>query len=167
MPSVERRPTFHLERLAGIVCAYEDRMVEGRIVAPPSLPRVVAPRPRAATEHVPTHDGRAGSAEDVLGEGRARADFAAFLAVALAERSERNQPIVELLTADSERMLRALVGTGDVAVKRHGDVQLERAHRNPPRGAERFRPFKRGALPAESSSRGAKRQEGREGFQNS
>jgi hypothetical protein len=44
-------------------------------------------------------------------------DLAAFLTVALAERFERHQPIVELLTADSERVLRALVGTGDVAVE--------------------------------------------------
>src|SRR4029453_6938563 len=90
------------------------------------------PRPRAAAEHVPAHDGRAGAGEDVLGEGCARVDLAAFLAVALAEPFSRYQQIVELLTADSERVLRALVGTGDVAVERHGDVQLELAHRNPP-----------------------------------
>src|SRR4029450_8122765 len=102
------------------------------IIAPPALPRVVVPRPRAAAEHVSAHDGRAGAAEDVLGEGGARVDLSAFLAVALAERSERDEPTVELLTTDAERMLRALVGTGDVAVERHGDVQLELAHRNPP-----------------------------------
>src|SRR5947199_8769009 len=101
----------------------EDGMVEGRIVSPPALPRFV-PGSRAAAEHVPAHDGRAGAAEDLLGKRRARVDLAAFLAVALAERFERYQPLVELLTADSERMLQALVGTGDIAVQRHGDVQL-------------------------------------------
>jgi uncharacterized protein YciI len=35
---------------------------------------------------------------------RARVDLAAFLAVALAERFERDQPLVELLTADCERV---------------------------------------------------------------
>jgi hypothetical protein len=67
----------------------EDGMVEGRIVSPPALPRLV-PRSRAAAKHVPAHDGRAGAAEDVLGERRARVDLAAFLAVALAERLERD-----------------------------------------------------------------------------
>src|SRR5262245_3443738 len=99
----------------------EDGMVVGRIVPPPALPRFV-PRSQAAAEHVPAHDGRAGAAEDVLGDRRARVDLAAFLAVALAERSDGDQPIVELLTADSERMLRALGGTCDVALERHGDV---------------------------------------------
>jgi hypothetical protein len=56
-------------------------MVEGRIVSPPALPRFV-PRSRAAAEHVPAHDGRAGAAEDLFGERRARVDLAAFLAVA-------------------------------------------------------------------------------------
>src|SRR3954452_13779340 len=106
----------------------EDRMVERRIVSPPALPRLV-PRPRTAAEHVPAHDGRAGAAEDVLRERRARIELAAFLAVALAERLERDQPAVELLTADAERMLRRLVGPGDEAVDRHRDVQLQLAHR--------------------------------------
>src|SRR5215211_9062724 len=95
----------------------EDGMVEGRIVSPPALPRLV-PRSRAAAEHVPPHDGRAGAAEDVLGERGARVDLAAFLAVALAERLERDQPVVEVLTADPERMLWRLVRAGDEAVDR-------------------------------------------------
>src|SRR5438034_6742463 len=107
----------------------EDGMVEGRIVSPPALPRLV-PGSRAAAEHVPAHDGRAGAAEDVLGERRARVDLAAFLAVALAERLERDQPVVELLTADPERMLWRLVRAGDEAVDRHRDVQLQLAHRS-------------------------------------
>src|SRR5438477_526859 len=119
---VERRPTIHLERLAGMVCEDEDRMVERRIVAPPALPRIVLPRPGTAAEHVPAHDRRARAAEDVLGEQCARVDLAAFSAVALAERLERHQPLVELLTANPERMLQALVGTGDIAIERHGDV---------------------------------------------
>src|SRR5207247_2585287 len=95
-----------------------------------ALPRLV-PRSRAAAEHVPAHDGRASAAEDVLGERRARVDLAALLAVALAERLELDQPVVELLTADPERMLWRLVRAGDEAVDRHRDVQLQLAHRSP------------------------------------
>src|SRR5207245_7412532 len=126
---VERRSALHLQRLARMVSEDEDGMVEGRIVSPPALPRLV-PRSRAAAEHVPAHDGRAGAAEDVLGERCARVDLAAFLAVTLAERLERDQPIVELLTADPERMLWRLVRAGDEAVDRHRDVQLQLAHRS-------------------------------------
>src|SRR5262249_16086599 len=95
----------------------------------PALPRLL-PRSRAAAEHVPAHDGRAGAAEDVLGERRARVDLAAFLAVALAERLERHQPVVELLTTAPERMFRRLVWALDEAVARHRDVQLQLAHRS-------------------------------------
>src|SRR5438034_4383441 len=126
---VECRSALHLQRLARMASEDEDGMVEGRIVSPPALPRLV-PRSRAAAEHVPAHDGRAGAAEDVLGERRARVDLAAFLAVALAERLERDQPVVELLTADPERMLWRLVRAGDEAVDRHRDVQLQLAHRS-------------------------------------
>src|SRR5207247_10497172 len=108
---VERRSALHLQRLARMASEDEDGMVEGRIVSPPALPRLV-PRSRTAAEHVPAHDGRPGAAEDVLGEPRARVDLAAFLAVALAERLERDQPVVELLTAAPERMLWRLVRAG-------------------------------------------------------
>jgi hypothetical protein len=37
--------------------------------------------------------------------------------VALAERLQRNRPVVQLLAADAERILLALVGAGDVAVE--------------------------------------------------
>src|SRR5919202_7134394 len=107
----------------------EHGMVEGRIVSPPALPRLV-PRSRAAAEHVPAHDRRAGATEDLLRERRARVDLAAFLAVALAERLERDQPVVEFLTADPERMLWRLVRACDEAVDRHRDVQLQLAHRS-------------------------------------
>src|SRR4029450_21166 len=63
-------------------------------------------------------------------ERRARVDLAAFPAVALAEGLERDQPVVEFLTADPERMLWRLVRAGDEAVDRHRDVQLQLAHRS-------------------------------------
>jgi hypothetical protein len=106
----------------------EDRMVEGGILSPPAFPRLV-PRSGAAAEHVPPHDGPAGAAEDVLGERRARVDLAAFRSVALTERLETDKPGVQLLTADPKRMFWRLLRAGDEAVDRHGDVQLQLAHR--------------------------------------
>src|SRR6188768_2540549 len=123
------RSALHLEWLARMVSEDEDGIVVRRIVSPPALPRLV-PRARAAAEHVPSHDGGAGAGEDVLGERRALVDLPAFLAMALAERLERDQPLVELLTAYAERLLRRLVPAGDKAVDRHRDVQLQLAHRS-------------------------------------
>src|SRR5512132_33664 len=120
---------LHLQRLARVVGENEDRVVEGRVVSPPALPGVVAPRSRPATEHVSAHDGRAHVAENLLGDRRARVDLAAFLTVALAECPERNHPLVKLLSSDPEWILLALLGTGDVAVERYRDVHLELAHR--------------------------------------
>src|SRR5205807_1382054 len=62
---VERRSALHLQRLARMASEDEDGMVEGRIVSPPALPRLV-PRSRAAAEHVPAHDGRAGARATTL-----------------------------------------------------------------------------------------------------
>src|SRR5205823_3929523 len=42
-------------------------------------------------------------------------------------RFERDQPVVELLTADPERMLWRLVRAGDEPIDRHRDVQLQLA----------------------------------------
>src|SRR5207247_7695057 len=47
-----------------------------------------------------------------------------------AERLERDQPVVQLLASDPERMLWLLVRAGDEAVDRHRDVQLQLAHRS-------------------------------------
>src|SRR3954471_8503965 len=99
-------------------------MVEGRIVSPPALPRLV-PRSRAAAEHVPAHDGRAGTAQDVLGERRARVDLPASLAVALPTRLGGGEPLVELLTTETQRMLRRLLWAGHKTVDRHRDAQLQ------------------------------------------
>src|SRR5947199_10648113 len=96
-----RRSAMDLQGLAWMASEDEDGMVEGRIVSPPALPRLI-PRSRAAAEHVPAHDGRAGAAEDVLGERRARVDLAAFLAVALAARLERDYPVLGLIPTDPE-----------------------------------------------------------------
>jgi hypothetical protein len=112
-----------------VVGENEHRAVVGRVVSPPALPGVVAPGARPAAEHVPAHDDRADVAEDPLGDRRARVDLPAFLSMALAERLERHHPLVKLLPSDPEPVLLALVGTGDVAVERHRNAQLELAHR--------------------------------------
>ena len=63
---VEGRPALHLERLALMVGEDEDRDVEGRLLAPPPLPGVLAPGPGAAAEHVAAHQDRADVAVELL-----------------------------------------------------------------------------------------------------
>src|SRR5262245_60183295 len=105
----------------------EGGMVVRGILSPPAPPGL-APRRRPAAEHVPAHDGRAGAAENALGDRRARIDLAAFLAMAFTERLEREKPLVELLTPDADRILERLVRAGDEAVDRHRDGHLQLAH---------------------------------------
>jgi len=106
----------------------EHRVVIRRLVAPPPFPRFISPRPWAAPEHVSSHDRSADAAEDLLGDLGARVDLATFLAVLLAEGLQRHEPLVQCLSADPERTLRALTRPGDVAVERNRDRRLDCAH---------------------------------------
>src|SRR4051812_24504260 len=124
---MERGSALQLERLARMMRQDVDRMVKRRILAPPAPPGLV-PGPGAAAEHVAAHDRRTCAGQDVLAEPRARVHLAAFLAVALAERLQRDQPAVELLASDAEWILRRLARTGDEPVDRHRDVQLQLGH---------------------------------------
>ncbi len=47
---------------------------------------------------------------------------AAGLADDLVPRAGLEHPLVQALASDAERFLQALVGTGDVAVERHGQA---------------------------------------------
>jgi hypothetical protein len=76
------------------------------------------------------HDGGAGAGEDALRNGRAGVHLTAFLSVGLAERLERDEPLVELHPNCSEWILLALVRPGDEAVERHRDAQPQLAHRS-------------------------------------
>jgi hypothetical protein len=73
-------------------------------------------------------------AEDLLGYRSARVDLAAFLsAVRLTKSLQRNEPLVQLLPADAERVALALIRSGDKTVEGHRDDHLQLAHRAPPR----------------------------------
>jgi hypothetical protein len=52
----------------------------------------------------------------------------ALVAVRLAPCLERQRPLVELLAALAERVLLTLVGTGDVPIQRHRDLESDLRH---------------------------------------
>ena len=114
----EARPALQLgERLARVVGEHEDRVVERRVLAPPAVPARLAPRPRAAAEHIAAHDRRADVLERALHHRRARVHLAALLPVRPAPRRERERPPVQMHPALPERLLDGRVGAGDEAVE--------------------------------------------------
>src|SRR4051794_6186142 len=117
------------QRLPLVVGDDEDRLVEGRVLAPPARPRIVAPGTATGRTELPAPHDLGADVRVFLVDNRA-ADvlLAALLAVRLAPRLELDDPVVELFAPLAERVLLALVGPGDVAVRRYRDVDSHLAH---------------------------------------
>jgi hypothetical protein len=117
---VEGRPALHLDRRALAVREHEDRPVVRRVVAPPARP-VQVPLAAIGAEHVAAHDERA------------RVDDGIHLGLVLLGRVE-HPAVQQVLSAvvpagvPSDRILEALVGAGDEAVDRDGEVTLDDSH---------------------------------------
>src|SRR5262249_35220182 len=119
---VKRRAAAHGERGTGMVCEDEDRRVVGRIVAPPSFPALVEPRPADRPKHVASQDPRADVAETarrkfVVGSGRA-----ALSAMHPLKGAGGKRPFVQRAAAGAERIVAVLVGSGAVTVKRQREA---------------------------------------------
>src|SRR5829696_380907 len=115
--------------LALVVCDDEDGLVEGRVLAPPSIPRLLGPRPAARrAELAAAHDLGADVVVRLLEDGAAGVDLAALSAVGFPPSLEGEHPVVNLLAALAERIFIALVGPGDVAVCRNRYVHPHLAH---------------------------------------
>src|SRR5207247_967113 len=89
----------------------EDRCVKRRVIAPPAEP-FLGPRPRAAAEHVAAHHVGADVRDRLLDHSRARARLPARPAVRAPPHIQSDRPLMELLTADAERVLEALLRAG-------------------------------------------------------
>jgi hypothetical protein len=121
---VERRSTFHRDRLAGVVREHEDGHVVRRVRAPPSLPLVVGPGPAHGPEHVAAHDPGAQVLEaargelivDVLPGGPAANERLSEVARDLLEGLRAEHPLVQRHSSDAHRVRQILRGPGAVAV---------------------------------------------------
>src|SRR5205085_12476118 len=103
-----------------------------RGLAPPARPLRAAPGTAAdRAEHVAAHHPGANVRACFLDYPCALVDLAALVAVGLAPRDQRNHPVVEPLAPLAERVLLALVRTGDETVQRDRDVASELAHASP------------------------------------
>ena len=114
---VEGGASFHRDGRAGVVGQNEDGHVVGRGVAPPTFPGVVGPGSADGTEHVAAEDPGADVFKAPLDELVIHAGFAAGLAHHLMLGAGGELPIEDLHSADAERVLEALIGTGAVAVE--------------------------------------------------
>src|SRR3954451_25333679 len=117
---VEARPAFHLDRLASVMCEYEDRRVVRRLRTPPAAP-VLIPLAADRPEHVAPHDVRAARAHEPAGRRR----------VGVVGSLVAEMPAVELAPTLAERVLAALVGPSDETVERDRHVAGRVRHRRP------------------------------------
>jgi hypothetical protein len=121
--------TLHLKRIAGVMGENEDRHMKRRIFSPPTVPGIIPPRPIASAKHVAAHDGGPNILEVLRGDIVVGTSRAALHVVDRTESPRSERPIVELFAALAQRMRDALLRTGDIAVQRHCDVELELCHR--------------------------------------
>src|ERR1700694_3176070 len=101
---------------------HEHRVVVRRVVAPPTLPFLVGPRPADRAEHVAPHDrgADAGVARDH--ETLVDALLAALLADHATPETCRDAPLVQPRPADAERVVKALRRPRAVPVDRDREV---------------------------------------------
>src|SRR5690348_8199 len=111
------RPAFHGDRLTRVASQHEHWRMIGRILPPPTAPRVVAPRPAHGAEHVAAHDVRpdlipAAFRKIIVGTcGPVR------FSLHLAKRARDHKPVVERLASDAEPVLPVLARTSAVPVE--------------------------------------------------
>src|SRR5688572_6753217 len=101
---VEGRATRHLDRLARVMRQHEDRYVIRRAFAPPALPILVGPLAADRSEHVAAEDPGAEVLDAAPGVVVIDAGRAVLPAVHGLEGSRRNEPAMERLAADAERV---------------------------------------------------------------
>src|ERR1700694_3325580 len=112
---------------------HEHRVVVRRVVAPPTLPFLVGPRPADRAEHVAPHDrgADAGVARDH--EPLVDALVAALLADHATAVTGREDPLVQPRPADAERVVKALRRPSAVPVDRDREVMdAQFGHGNSP-----------------------------------
>jgi hypothetical protein len=111
-----------LDRGPGMVGKDEHGGVEGRVVAPPALPLLVAPRAAVGRELVASHDLGPDARAPVAGEGVVHAGAASWLALHLLEAARGKEPFMECGPRVSEGCFETLALTGAEAVERNREV---------------------------------------------
>src|SRR6201993_506966 len=100
----------------------ENRGVERRRVAPPSVPLLVRPGAVVRAEFAPPHDLGADARGPSAGESVVDAGAAAGLALHGAEGTSREEPLVQPGSRMPKRSLQALPSAGAEPIQRHREV---------------------------------------------
>jgi hypothetical protein len=119
---MECRAAFHLYGRACVMGEDEDWSVVGWVVPPPALPVHVRPGATNRSKHVPPED----PGTNILGTPRSEIVInptrAILRSMHLPPRASGNQPVVQGLASDAERIVNALIRTRSVPVNRDGEA---------------------------------------------
>src|SRR5262249_50794828 len=97
----------------------EHRCVIGRVIAPPTFPGIVLPRPAHGSEHVATKDRGTDVLEATRGKIVIDARRATLLANHPLESTRAEHPLVKRHPPDPERVCLILVGAGAETINRY------------------------------------------------
>jgi hypothetical protein len=91
--------------------------VEGRVVSPPAVPRLISPGTGAAAEHVAAHHHSSNVLGHLLDDRSGFVDLAVLLPVLVAPGRQLESPLVQPHAALAERVLLTLIRSGDEAIQ--------------------------------------------------
>jgi len=106
------RSAIHGERSTRVMSKHERRDMVRRFVSPPSLPVFVRPRTANWAEHVAAENPRADAGETLGRESVVDARFAVRHTLHPPPRSGSEEPLHQIRSIDTKRMLQILIGTG-------------------------------------------------------
>jgi hypothetical protein len=112
--------TFHLYRIATMVCQHKGRRVIGRIASPPAFPVLVQPGAADRTKHVAAEDESAEPIHRTVGIGLIDPVGTAVLTNHGPEHARAEHPFVPLSPARAERIFMALLRAAPEPVARDG-----------------------------------------------
>src|SRR5579859_5705192 len=144
---MERRAALHRDRGARIVGEHEDRVMVRRVVSPPALPLVVAPRSADWTEHVAPYDRGADAGVAPCGELVVEPRGAAARAEHPLEGASGERPLVQPRATHAQRVVEILPGAGSVAVQRDREVVYAQLWHRWFLSSRRWRQPAQGAVP--------------------
>src|ERR1051325_551209 len=101
---------------------HEHRHVIRRLVAPPAFPAVIRPRAAHRAEHVSAEDPCADFRKTLLGGFVLDTGFAALATLHCPPRARREKPLHQFRAAHAQRLLKALVGAGGIAVEGYSEA---------------------------------------------
>ena len=110
------RTAFHPEWCSRVMSQHEDGCVIRRFITPPASPGVIWPWASYGTEHVSPKNPGADPVETLRRKIVVYAGFAVFIAVHPLPCARVEEPVKQLRTADSERVLKILARPGTIPI---------------------------------------------------